>query len=513
MGQMAYRSREQGYRPTARNPIMVLRLPSPFLVILVGPSGSGKSTWAREHFSVNEVVTSDELRARVGSGEDDQQASAAAFDILDRIVAERTRRKLTTVVDTLGLSTEDRARWISMAHEAGIPAYAVVFDTPDAVCEMRNAQRDRPVPKGVLRSQITRFRQVLDTLGSEGFDAVHRHQPVAAVPPQIAAAATGEAPQRGATGHSFGLLVSRFNWDGRDLAANLASVAKRAEEAGFRDLWVMDHFRQIPRVGRPWEDMPEAYTTLSYLAGLTKRIRLGALVTGITHRHPVVLGKMIATLDVLSGGRAICGLGLAWDEGEHAAYGIEFPETAERYARLEDTLRMLPLLWGKGAPDFKGNTFHARELICYPRPIQKRIPILVGGSGENRTLRLVARHADACNVSGVPERVRHKVEVLHRHCDAEGRDPAEVEVTHLTNAMVAGDRKELRRKVDRARGRNQSPDDYGRRHHAGTVDDLVTLFSSYAAAGADHSIIAMPDVAEEGSVERFAEVITTLASP
>lgn len=492
---------------------MVLRLPSPFLVVMIGPSGSGKSTWAREHFAHNEVVSSDELRARVGTGEDDQQASIPAFDLLHRIAAERTRRRLTTVIDTLGLDSEDRARWISMAHETEMPAYAVVFDTPAAVCELRNTQRDRPVPKSTLRNQMTRFRQVMDTLESEGFDAVHRHQPVAAVPPSIAAADEAETVGIGRTGHSFGLLVSRFDWDGADLAGTLASVARRAELAGFRDLWVMDHFRQIRGVGRPWEDIPEAYTTLSYLAGVTDRIRLGALVTGITHRHPVVLGKMIASLDVLSGGRANCGLGLARNEEEHRAYGIEFPDTAGRYAVLEDTLQMLPLLWGKGSPTFEGATLRAEELICYPRPVQDRIPILLGGSGERRTLRLVARHADACNVFGDPERVRHKVEVLHRHCETEGRDPAEIEVTHLTNAMVAGDRQDLRRRVDRARGRNQSAEEYARNYHAGTVEDLVALFSSYAAAGADHSIVAMPDVAAEGSLERFAEVITSLTSP
>jgi F420-dependent oxidoreductase-like protein len=492
---------------------MVLRLPSPCLVVLIGPSGSGKSTWAKEHFADNEVVSSDELRARVGTGEDDQRASTAAFDLLHRIVAERMRRGLTTVVDTLGLNAEDRGRWVSMAHQAGLPAYGVVFDIPASVCELRNSQRDRPIPKSTLRNQISRFRQALDMLDGEAFDSVHRHQPVAAVPPSIAAVAPQPVTDSYTTGHSFGLLISRFDWDGPDLPAKLASIARRAEEAGFRDLWVMDHFRQITRVGRPWEDIPEAYTTMSYLAGVTERIRLGILVSGITHRHPAVLGKMVATLDVLSGGRAICGLGLAWDEEEHAAYGMEFPPRSERYARLEDTLQMLPLLWGKGSPAFDGVTFSARELVCYPRPIQDPIPILVGGSGEERTLRLVARYADACNIFGDPERVRHKVEALHRHCEAEGRDPAEIEVTHLTNAMAADNRVELRKRVDRLRGRDQSAETYARIHHAGTTDDLVGLFSAYAAAGAEHSIVSMPDVAQEGSLEHFAHVITTLASP
>ena len=307
-------------------------------------------------------------------------------------------------------------------------------------------------------------------------------------------------------------MVSRFDWEG-DLGSSLAEIARRAEAAGFRDIWVMDHFRQIRGVGRPWEDIPEAYTALAYIAGVTETIRLGALVTSVTHRHPTVLGKMIATLDVLSGGRAICGLGIGWDTEEHAAYGIEFPSTAARYEMLEETLEMLPLLWGKGAPEFRGRHIDSAGLISYPRPIQEHIPILIGGSGEKKTLRLVARFADACNVFGDPARVGHKVEVLLGHCAAVGRDPADVEVTHLTTALAADDRKALRDTVDRLRDRNTGADDYLKRVNAGTVEDLVTLFRAYSEAGANHSIISMPDVSEEGSIERFADVIASLSSP
>jgi alkanesulfonate monooxygenase SsuD/methylene tetrahydromethanopterin reductase-like flavin-dependent oxidoreductase (luciferase family)/predicted kinase len=157
-------------------------------------------------------------------------------------------------------------------------------------------------------------------------------------------------------------------------------------------------------VGREWEDMLESYTTL----------------------------------DVLSGGRAICGLGAAWFEREHELYGWGFPSRAERYARLEDALELLPLMWGPGAPRFEGRTITVAEAACYPRPLQERIPILVGGSGDRKALRLVARHADACNVFGDPDTVRHKVAVLHEHCAAEGRDPAAVRVTQLAAARVIG---------------------------------------------------------------------------
>jgi alkanesulfonate monooxygenase SsuD/methylene tetrahydromethanopterin reductase-like flavin-dependent oxidoreductase (luciferase family) len=152
-------------------------------------------------------------------------------------------------------------------------------------------------------------------------------------------------------------------------------------------------------------------------------VHLGTLVTGVTYRNPAHLGKIIATLDVVSGGRAICGLGLGWYAEEHAAYGWPFPSTAARYALLEDTLELLPLLWGKGTPAFHGRAIDVPEALCYPRPLQAHVPILVGGNGERRTLRLAAQYADACNVIGEAEVVRRKVAALHAHCDDIGRDP------------------------------------------------------------------------------------------
>ena len=493
---------------------MGLRLPAPSLIVLVGPSGAGKSTWAAEHFAPNEIVSSDALRAVVGAGEDDQTASPAAFDLLDRIVTERMRRGLTTVIDTTGLDVDTRARWIALGGEAGVEVHAIVFDTDPEICEQRNDAGSRPIPKAVLRKQMARFRQAKNDLGDEAFDGVHVEQPVV-ISAVSAATSTeqraGSEPEQKPVDHSFGLIVSRFDWNGV-LSSTLSDIAQRAEAAGFRDIWVMDHFRQIRGVGRPWEDMPEAYATLGFIAGVTTHLRLGAMVTGITHRHPVVLGKTIASLDVLSGGRAICGLGIAWDSEEHDAYGIDFPDVKTRYDILEETLQMLPLLWGKGSPEFRGTHIDADELICYPRPIQDPIPILIGGSGESRTLRLVARYADACNVFGDPDRVRHKVEVLHRHCADLNRDPDEIEVTHLTTALAAPDRRSLRERVDYLRDRNTTPESYMKRNNAGTIDDLEALFTAYADAGADHSIVALPDVAWEGSIETFGEMIERFES-
>lgn len=483
---------------------MVLKLPAPCVVVLIGPSRTGKTTWAHTHFAPNQVVSSDALRAAVGIDDGDQTASAMAFTLLDQIVTERLSRGLTTVIDTTGLNRENRADWIDVAHGANLPIHAILFTSTFESVEPLNEMRTQPIPKAILRKQFAKMDLVMEGITNEGFDGVHREQAVRAVTSNLIAPAQEEEQP---TGHSFGLLLSRFEWAGPDLGDQLATIAVRAENAGFTDIWLMDHFRQIQQVGRPWEDIPEAYTALSFLAGVTSSIRLGALVSGITHRNPVLLGKMLASLDVLSGGRVIAGLGTAWDKKEHGAYGIDFPSLGDRYDRLEDTLRMLPLLWGKGTPGFAGKTFSAAELISYPRPIQDPIPILVGGSGEQKTLRLVAEYADACNLFGDPETVQHKVEVLHRHCAEVDRDPTDVVVSHLVTVLAADNPETLRDRIGLLRGRNQTAEQYASQNNAGTVDDLVGFFSAYADAGADHSIVVLPDVAMDGSIETFAGLI------
>jgi F420-dependent oxidoreductase-like protein len=416
-----------------------LRLPDPCLVVLVGATATGKSRWAQEWFGPDQVVSSDRLRAVVGTGERDQRASADAFEVLDLIVAKRLRRRLTTVVDSTGLEAKRRSAWRSLAERHGVPAYAVVFEPPAAVVRERNRARGSPVPSRVVTAQLRETAAVAEGLAAEGFAAVHRAGPVTLVPAAFMTALDAAVRQKeDPTMLDFGLQVPRFDWPGHPgtTAAALAEVARAAEEAGFTSLWVMDHFVQIPQVGREWEDMLESHTTLAYLAGVTERIRLGTLVSGITYRNVAHLAKLVATLDVLSGGRAICGVGAAWFEREHRLYGWEFPPLAERYARLEDALELLPLMWGPGSPRFEGRTITVEAATCYPRPLQERVPILVGGSGERRTLRLVARHADACNLFGDPDTVRRKLAVLREHCAAEDRDPAAIEVTHLAAARV-----------------------------------------------------------------------------
>jgi F420-dependent oxidoreductase-like protein len=487
------------------------RLPSPCVIVLIGPSSSGKTTWARGNFAATEIVSSDELRSRVGVDEDDLLASKVAFELLESIVLERVKRQLTTVIDTLGLDSERRATWVELAHASDLPIYAVTFPTPAGICLERNSEKQRPLTQSALKKQVKRFGEVLNELTDEGFDSILAERPIRTVAPQLVAAQPGVEERPLKTGHTFGLMVSRFAWGDRQLGPAIADIAQRAEAAGFRDFWVMDHFRQIPTVGRAWEDMPEAYTTLSYVAGVTSTIRLGALVTGITHRNPAVLGKMIATLDVISGGRANAGLGIAWDKEEHAGYGIEFPRTPDRYQLLAESIDVLHLLWGKGTPSYVGEFLSADNLACYPRPIQDQIPIMIGGSGEKKTLRMVAERANAANIFGNPERVAHKVAVLQQHCAAVERDPDEIEVSHLVTVMAAESAQHLNSRMDALRPQNMTREEFARRNNAGIADDLIGLFAGYGSAGATHSIISIPDPHIEGSIEAFGRIIAEMA--
>jgi F420-dependent oxidoreductase-like protein len=457
-----------------------VRIAEGSLVVLVGPPASGKSTWAVSQFPPHQIVSSDELRAVVGTGEHDQRASKDAFDVLDVVVERRLKRGLTTVVDSLGTDAKRRQRWIRAAAAAGRPCVAVVFDTDAATCRARNRARPRSIPGNVMASMLARWPEVRAALADDGFAAVHPPGDVIVVAPDLVAAPAAAARQQEApVPLEFGLQMPRFTFPGgpAETRDRLSELAVAAEGAGFTSIWVMDHFLQIPQVGPHWEDMLESWTTLAFLAGRTDTARLGTLVTGVTYRNIAHLAKIVATLDVLSGGRAVCGIGAAWFEREHRAYGWTLPPLAERFAMLEDALELLPLMWGKGAPAYSGRTIEVAEAVSYPRPLQDHVPILVGGSGERRTLKLVARHADACNLFGDRDTVRHKVEVLHRHCADEGRDPAEVAVTVLSTA------------------------------DAPSTEDHVGRYRAFAEAGVDTVIVNFPELTSAEPLARFAEVI------
>jgi F420-dependent oxidoreductase-like protein len=229
----------------------------------------------------------------------------------------------------------------------------------------------------------------------------------------------------------IGLQIPDFTYAGgaASLGADLATVARTADDAGFDFIALMDHFFQIPQVGPPESDMLEAYTTLGYLAACTSRARLLTLVTGVVYRHPGILAKIVTTLDVLSGGRAWLGIGAAWNEEESRGLGIPFPPVAERFERLEETLRICLQMWRDDQSPYHGRHYQLERPLNHPLPISRpHPPIMIGGSGERKTLRFVARYAQACNLFPGPELPR-KLDVLREHCEAEGRDYDEIEKT------------------------------------------------------------------------------------
>ena len=225
------------------------------------------------------------------------------------------------------------------------------------------------------------------------------------------------------------------------LAPTLAATAVAAEEGGCAHFTLMDHWFQMEQLATSEDPMLEGYTSLGFLAGLTRRMTLGLLVTGVTYRHPGLLAKTVTTLDVLSGGRAQLGIGAAWYEREHLGLGVPFPRFGERFDRLEEALQICLQMWSDDDGPYQGRYYQLAETICSPRPIQQPSPsLLIGGSGERRTLRLVARYADACNLfAPEPAVVAHKLEVLARHCETEGRDRSDIQATIISGSNPLDD--------------------------------------------------------------------------
>lgn len=473
----------------------------PALVMLVGPSGSGKTTWARARFAANEIVSSDELRAVLGTGPGDLDASRDAFAVLDDIVARRCHRRLTTVIDTLGLDAERRRAAIETARAAGLPAVAVRFTTPLDVCRRRNAERDRPVPAPALRAQFA--KALAADLPNEGFDLVTVAEPGLAPEPVHTAGGSAAAVTQRAdpAGLDFGLQISTFPW-GADPRRWLSEIARTAEQVGFGSITVMDHLLQIPQVGRAWDPMPEAYLTLGFLAGVTERVRLGALVTPVTFRAAPLHAKMLATLDTLTGGRALCGLGAGWFEREHLAYGMPFPTAGARLTQLETVIATLRAFW---APGTKAHG-SLPETTCYPRPIST-IPIIVGGSGERRTLDIAARLGDGCNLpsSALPTLDR-KLKALRGHLARAGRSIDDLMVSVLDVPIIGTTADEVARLVEVHRGRG-SAQAFAAAHHAGTVDQHIGRFRMLADRGVDTVFVSLPNLSGPAQVERFAPVI------
>jgi F420-dependent oxidoreductase-like protein len=296
----------------------------------------------------------------------------------------------------------------------------------------------------------------------------------------------------------LGLQVSFFTWPGAPGATGptFGRIARSAEDAGLSSLWVMDHFFQIGTIGPPEADMLEGYTALAFAAGQTTRIELGTLVTGVTYRHPGLLAKVVTTLDVLSGGRAWLGIGAGWNEEEHRGLGVPFPPTGERFERLEEALQIVLQMWADDDSPFEGRHYELERPINHPQPVRRpRPPILVGGMGPRRTLRLVAQYADASNFFDVgPDRLRAACDVLRGHCADVGRDYDDVTKTVLT-------RMTLSEKAGRAATGEQTV----------SVAEAVDRVGRLAEAGMDLAILSMGNDTDADAYPLVADVVRQAA--
>ena len=482
----------------------MLLVPDPALIWMVGPSGAGKSTWAAERFGPQEIVSSDQLRGVVGSGPNDLDASEDAFAVLELIAAARLRRGQLAVIDSLGFDSDLRRRLASVATSAGLPLVAVPFKTEEKVCRERNRQRPRPVPAKALTAQFTRYRDVVAEIESDGWLVV---EPAVAVVEPAHLPGTASAKNRNdvdSTSIEFFLQISTFDWMDKS-ADRLTAVVSAAEAAGFAGVSVMDHLIQIPQVGRAWDDMLDPYSVLAYVAASTDRLRLGVLVSNVTLRPPAVLAKMLASLDLLSGGRAECGLGAGWFEREQTDRAIDFPADRQRLDLLEDTVLAMRAFWGPGGKPFEGKQLQIKDTSCYPRPIQGDIPIIVGGAGERRTLRIAAAHADGVNLSSEFSTLERKLGVLRSHCADVGRDFDDLLVTVLDVTLVGVDRKETAELVEQHRG-NTPAVRYRSQASAGTVDDQIGRYRRLAELGVQRVYLSLLDLDGPDPVDRFAPV-------
>ena len=483
-------------------------LPDPAVVVLVGAAGSGKSTWAAAHYRPAEVVSSDALRAVVGSGPADLDASADAFDLLDRIVAARARRRLTVVVDTLGLDPQHRAALLGVARSAGLPAVVVVLETADRLCRQRNSARDIPVPARVLSQQLQRVRAVRTELEAEGWDVVMSDsESSAALAASPAAAPAGPSPPRTA-GPLQGVLlqVGAFPW-GVDPAGWLSAIGRRAAEVGFTGLALMDHLVQIPQVGRAWEPIPEPWVTLGRLSALDTDLRLGTLVSPVTFRPAGVLAKHAATLDVLSGGRAFVGVGAGWYAREHAGFDLPLPPPRARLDTVETTIETMRALWAPGTKPYVGQRVSLPETTFYPRPVGP-MPIVVGGAGA-RTLRVAGRLGDAANVPSDETLLPDRIAAVRAAAADAGRPPGDVTVTVLDVAVVGTSRDDTAHRVERLRGRTSAAA-YAARHHAGEAPAHAERYRRLQDTGVAAVFLALPDLATADDLDRCAAVVSAL---
>jgi F420-dependent oxidoreductase-like protein len=296
---------------------------------------------------------------------------------------------------------------------------------------------------------------------------------------------------------------------------HVVMLATTAERAGFDSVWVMDHFYQLPNLGPRTEPMLEAYTILSGIAARTKKVRVGSLVTGVTYRNPAFLAKEVTTLDIVSSGRAILGLGAAWNEDEHRGYGYGFPPVGERISRLEEALQICRAMFREEAPTFEGRYYRIDAALNFPRPIQPNgPPIMIGGGGEHRTLKLVAQYGDMCNIFGDVATVRHKIDVLERHCETVGRDPKTIIKTRLGSLLIRKTDAEAERLFQRILDRPGLNQEYVRSVFiVGGPDRVAEQAQQLLDAGLDGMIFNMPHMEDPESIELAGKTLAGLRQP
>jgi F420-dependent oxidoreductase-like protein len=296
---------------------------------------------------------------------------------------------------------------------------------------------------------------------------------------------------------TLGLHLPNFNYPdtgSEDVFERLVEIVGTAEESGFSSISVMDHLHQIPGVGPQTNWMFEGNTMLAALAARTSKVSLGLLVAGVTYRNPALHAKITTTLDIISGGRAWHALGAAWFEDEHRAYGFDFPPLGRRFEMLEDALQIARAMFTQERATVEGRHFRVDGALNNPKPLRGDIPIVVGGSGERKTLRLVAQYADGCNVFGDPARAKHLMEVLAGHCEDVGRDPAEITKTRLGILAIAPTHEEAMAKVEFLRRVGIPEERLATMVIAGDPDGVAEQAAAFIDAGIEGLSLTIPDV-------------------
>jgi len=299
----------------------------------------------------------------------------------------------------------------------------------------------------------------------------------------------------------FGIQIPSFtypNHPNENVYAVAQRIAKTAEDSGYDSVWLMDHLYQIVSVAPEGDPILECWTTLAALAAVTKRVKLGTMVTAAGFRPPSVLAKMTATIDTISNGRLICGIGAGWCDYEHKGYGLYFPAVGERMKRLEEAINVLKAMWTQDRATYIGQHFRVENAVCFPKPVQKpHIPILIGGSGEKVTLRLTAQYAQAHNIGGgLPEANAKVLENLKRHCEALGANYDAILKTRLTPIMFAANKAELERKIKRWKPAGISDEHFTARTLVGTPNEVAEKLRGYVKVGINYFIVSFWDVDE-----------------